>query len=140
MLKGTRGWKRCDTYGRQVARIRYVVLFLSLGLLLLVARLLGEIARKLGQPSVVGELLAGVLLGPTVLGAISPDWCAYLFPQTGNVALAMNGFMTIAITLFLLVAGMEVDLSSVWRQGKVAMTVGVAGIVAPFGIERCELP
>jgi Kef-type K+ transport system membrane component KefB/mannitol/fructose-specific phosphotransferase system IIA component (Ntr-type) len=120
--------------GARLLESDIVVLFLSLGVLLVTARVFGELARRLGQPSVVGELIAGVLLGPTVLGVILPELSAYLFPREGNVAIAMKGFLAIAIALFLLVAGMEVDLSSVWRQGRVAMTVSIAGIVVPFGI------
>ncbi|MCA9810727.1 MAG: cation:proton antiporter, partial [Candidatus Dadabacteria bacterium] len=55
-------------------------MFLALGILLGTARLLGELAQRLHQPSVLGELLAGVLLGPTVLGTIAPDIFAFIFP------------------------------------------------------------
>ncbi|MGL4513704.1 MAG: cation:proton antiporter [Lacipirellulaceae bacterium] len=111
-----------------------VTLFLSLGVLLGVARLLGEIALRYRQPAVLGELLAGILLGPTVLGALAPGCSAALFPTTGNVPLALGSLTTVAITLFLLVAGMEVDLSTVWREGRAALSVGVMGIVAPFTV------
>lgn len=108
------------------------VLFFSLGLLLATARVLGEIARKLNQPAVLGELAAGILLGPTVLGVIWPEAVAALFPREGSLAVAMNGLTTVGISLFLLVAGMEVDLSSVWRQGRAALAVSISGILLPF--------
>ncbi len=104
----------------------------SLGLLLGAARGLGEIAQWLHQPSVVGEILAGVLLGPTVFGAFAPDYHAALFPTAGNVAVALNGLTTLAITLFLLVAGMEVDLSTAWRQGTTSLKIALTGMVVPF--------
>jgi Kef-type K+ transport system membrane component KefB/mannitol/fructose-specific phosphotransferase system IIA component (Ntr-type) len=110
-----------------------VAVFLALGVLLSMARICGEIARKLNQPSVVGELLAGVLLGPTVLGSFYPDLMGRVFPSDGPVAVVLNGFVTVAIALFLLVAGMEVDLSTIWRQGKTAISVGVGGMLMPFG-------
>jgi len=109
-------------------------MFLALGLLLASARLLGETARRFNLPSVLGEIMAGVLWGPTVFGALTPAWSAYLFPLQGGGALALDGLMALAITLFLLVAGLEVDLSSIWRQGKTAINVGVAGIVGPFAV------
>jgi Kef-type K+ transport system membrane component KefB len=109
-------------------------MFLALGLLLASARLLGETARRFNLPSVLGEIMAGVLWGPTVFGALAPAWSAYLFPLQGGGALALDGLMALAITLFLLVAGLEVDLSSIWRQGKTAINVGVAGIVGPFAV------
>lgn len=108
------------------------VMFLSLGVLLAVARALGEIAQWCHQPSVVGELLAGVLLGPTVFGAIAPEAQAFLFPAVGANSLALNTISTLAIVLFLLVAGMEVDLSTVWRQGRAAIKVGMASMLIPF--------
>lgn len=110
------------------------VLFLGLGTLLGTARLLGEMAQRLHQPAVLGELLAGVLLGPTVFGTIAPQWSQWLFPPTGPGAIALDAIATLSIVLFLLVAGMEVDLSTVWRQGRVALKVGFVGMLVPFAL------
>ena len=109
-------------------------LFLALGLMLAAARLLGEVAAWLRQPSVLGELLAGILLGPTVFGTLFPDAQQALFPSTGTFPIVLEGITTLAIALFLLVAGMEVDLSTVWRQGRTALTVGIVGMVVPFAL------
>ncbi len=109
-----------------------LVMLLSFGLLLGVARILGEIAQRLHQPAVLGELLAGVLLGPTVLGWFSPTTNAFLFPLHGPNALALSAITTLAVVLFLLVAGMEVDLSILWKQGRVAPKVSMMGILVPF--------
>jgi Kef-type K+ transport system membrane component KefB len=109
------------------------VLLLSLGALLAAAKVLGELAHRLRQPSVLGELLAGVLLGPTVLGTLAPEVSAFLFPQEGPIASALAAIAGVAVTLFLMVAGLEVDLSNVWRKGWVGLKVGVASIVIPFG-------
>jgi hypothetical protein len=108
------------------------MMFLSLGILLALARLLGELVHRLGQPAVVGELLAGILLGPTVLGRIAPQATAALFPQEGSVAIVLQGLTTLAIALFLLVAGMEVELSTMWRHGRTASAVAFAGFIVPF--------
>src|SRR5690606_20638155 len=89
-----------------------VSLLLALGVVLGVARLLGELARALNQPAVMGELFAGIVLGPTILGAIAPGLFATIFPSTQGFAIAFQGLTVLAITLFLLVAGIEVDLSS----------------------------
>ena len=110
----------------------FTVLLLSLALLLGAARVFGELAQRLRQPAVVGELLAGVLLGPTVLGSVAPEVNGFLFPPSGPSALALNTITGVAVTLFLLVAGLEVDLSNVWRKGWVGLKVGVASIVIPF--------
>jgi Kef-type K+ transport system membrane component KefB/mannitol/fructose-specific phosphotransferase system IIA component (Ntr-type) len=107
-------------------------LLLSLGLLIGAARVLGELARRWHQPAVLGELLAGVLLGPTVLGQLAPHLQQALFPGEGKNAVALDSIGTLAIVLFLLVAGLEVDLSVVWRQGRSALKVAVLGTVVPF--------
>lgn len=106
--------------------------FLAVALLLGFARLAAEVAEWLHQPAVIGEILAGVLLGPTVFGQLCPAWQSALFPAAGPVAIAIDSLSTLAIALFLLVAGMEVDLSAVWRQGGTAVRVGAFGIIAPF--------
>ena len=110
------------------------ILLLSLAFLIGMARLLGELARIWHQPTVLGELLAGVLLGPTVFGWLAPEWQSFLFPREGPNAIALNGIGSVAIVLFLLVAGLEVDLSIVWRQGLSALKVGVVGTAVPFVI------
>ena len=112
------------------------VILLSIGTLLLAARLLGELFQKFNQPAVIGEILAGIILGPTILGHehVLPALKDFLFPRTGEPAVVLQGMTTIAVVLFLLVAGMEVDLSAMFRQGKAAMAVSVSGIAAPFAI------
>lgn len=110
------------------------VMLLSIGVLLTFARVFGEAARRLGQPAVLGEILAGVLLGPTAMGAIAPEWNGFLFPRSGPNALALDSLTTVAISLYLLVAGMEVDLSGIWRRGKTAFSVGVSGVAIPFAL------
>ncbi|HQH51749.1 MAG TPA: cation:proton antiporter [Candidatus Hydrogenedentes bacterium] len=111
-----------------------MLMLLSFGILLAVARLLGELAEKLHQPAVLGELLAGILLGPTVLGNMAPAAVQFLFPPQGPNAIALEALSTLAIVLFLLVAGIEVDLSTVWRQGNVGLKVGVVGMAVPFAL------
>jgi Kef-type K+ transport system membrane component KefB len=62
------------------------LVFLSLGVLLLSARALGELARRCNVPSVLGEILAGILLGPTVLGVLAPGLSLTLFPSGGGTS------------------------------------------------------
>jgi Kef-type K+ transport system membrane component KefB/mannitol/fructose-specific phosphotransferase system IIA component (Ntr-type) len=107
---------------------------LALGLLLLVGRVLGELALKLKQPPVLGEIVAGILLGPTVLGRLAPGAFHDLFPTSGANAVALNGLATFVVTLFMLVAGMEVELSTIWRRGRAAFAVSLSGIVIPFAL------
>ncbi|MBI4775737.1 MAG: cation:proton antiporter [Deltaproteobacteria bacterium] len=115
-----------------LTRGEITAMFLALGLLLASARLLGEMSRRFNLPAVLGEILAGILWGPTIFGAIAPAWRDFLFPGQGAGAIALDGLTNLAIALFLLVAGMEVDLSTVWRQGKLALWVALAGLLFPF--------
>lgn len=111
-----------------------VTLLLGLGVLLGAARVFGEIARKFRQPAVIGELFAGILLGPTVLGTLAPDFSSSLFPREGPLPVVLQGLTTVAVTLFLLVAGMEVDLSTIWRRRSAAMRVSIMGMIVPFAV------
>lgn len=108
------------------------MMLLALGLLIGTARLFGEIARHWHQPAVLGELLAGVVLGPTVFGELFPRVQSQIFPQTGVNAAVLEGISSLAIVMFLLVAGMEVDLSVAWKQGRSALKIGGVGTALPF--------
>lgn len=108
------------------------VILLGLGTLLAVARIFGEIATRFRQPAVIGEIIAGIVLGQTVLGQVAPDFTAWLFPAEGAPTLVLKGIGMVAVVMFLLSAGMEVDLSRIFRQGRAAFTVSISGIVAPF--------
>ncbi|MEM6459942.1 MAG: cation:proton antiporter, partial [Planctomycetota bacterium] len=111
-------------------------LLLAMGVLLGLARLMGEWARQLGQPMVLGEILAGILLGQTVFGALLPGGYEWLFPADPGsaIAVAEEGFIVMSATLLLLVVGLEVDLSTVWRQGRAMALVSAFGIVIPMSI------
>lgn len=111
-----------------------MIFLLSLGLLLGAARILGEIAQRLRQPDVLGEILAGVILGPTIFGRVAPELFNMLFPSQGANAVALDAISNLAIVLFLMVAGIEVDLSTMWRQGRTGLKVGISSIAVPFSI------
>ncbi len=108
--------------------------FLALALLLGLAHLLGELARRVHQPAVVGEILAGVLLGPTVLGTLSPAAFDAIFRADETTLPFLSAMAGVAAALFMFVAGFEVDLSTVWRLGRAALAVGIAGMLVPFCI------
>jgi len=110
------------------------IFFLSLAVLLGTARVMGELARRLRQPAVLGEIMAGVILGPTLLGMVAPDLVATLFPRDGGGAIAFHGITTLCVTLFMLVAGMEIDFSSIVRLKRSALLIAACGISLPFSI------
>jgi Kef-type K+ transport system membrane component KefB/mannitol/fructose-specific phosphotransferase system IIA component (Ntr-type) len=109
-----------------------MVVFLALAALLASAKFAGELVKKLNQPAVLGEIIAGILLGPTVLGHYKPAVYALLFPHTGPVALVLDGITAVSVVFFLLTAGIEIDLASIFRQGKSALLVSSFGMVIPF--------
>lgn len=109
-----------------------MTMFLALAVLLGSAKMAGELVQKLGQPAVLGEIMAGILLGPGLLGGVSPKLYATLFPATGAFPLVLSVVSNIGVVLFLLTAGIEVDLTSVFRQGKSALAVSSFGVLVPF--------
>jgi len=104
---------------------------ITISLMLLTAKLLGEGFSRLKQPAIMGEITAGLILGPTVLGALFPEFFEWLFP-TGHVTIAIEGLVTLAVILLLLVSGLEVDLTVVFSRGKTAVYTGILGIIIPF--------
>jgi Kef-type K+ transport system membrane component KefB/mannitol/fructose-specific phosphotransferase system IIA component (Ntr-type) len=110
---------------------RDVLAFLvSLAVLLGGSRLSGTLARAAGMPVVAGEIAAGVLLGPTVLGRVAPAARAWLFAP-GAAETMLRGYTTVALVALLVVVGLEVDLGIVRRRGRSALAVGVLGFVVP---------
>ena len=110
-----------------------IVLLLGLATLLATARALGELARRFNQPAVLGEIVAGLLLGPTILGRLAPDVSTWLFAD-GPSSVVRAGFSQVAVCLFMFAAGLEVDLSTVLRRGRAAFAVSISGIVVPFAL------
>ncbi|MGE5400062.1 MAG: cation:proton antiporter [Ignavibacteriales bacterium] len=110
------------------------VFLTSISIMLLLAKLLGEVFVKLKQPAIIGEILAGIILGPTVFGMVSPGLFAWVFPKTPEIQVAMDGIISLAVVMLLLVSGLEVDLSVVIRQSKTAFFTSFMGIIFPFVI------
>ena len=108
------------------------LLLLQLAVLLFMARFLGEIARKLGQPPVVGELMAGVVLGPSILGAVAPAMQGSLFPASQHQADLLAVVSWIGVIFLLVVTGLETDLSLIKRRGRSALIISAGGIAVPF--------
>ena len=115
-----------------LAHKEVINLLLQLAAMLLSARVFAEIAQKFKQPAVVGEILAGIVLGPTILGMISPDSFTYLFQSNPSANLALDGIVQMAVILLLFIAGLEVELHLVWAQGKSAINISLMGLAVPF--------
>jgi Kef-type K+ transport system membrane component KefB/nucleotide-binding universal stress UspA family protein len=109
-----------------------IVLVAELVTLILLGRLLGEAMQRIGQPAVMGELLAGILLGPSVLGHIWPDLQHWLFPAAKEQKAMLDGISNFGILLLLLLTGMETDLKLVRKFGRAALSVALSGVAVPF--------
>jgi Kef-type K+ transport system membrane component KefB len=98
--------------------------------IILVARLFGWIFRKIGQPSVIGEIVAGIALGPSLLGFYFPEFSSILFPSAslGNLQFLSQ----IGLILFMFVIGMELDLKVLKNKANDAVVISHASIVVPF--------
>jgi Kef-type K+ transport system membrane component KefB len=111
-----------------------VHLLIQLSAMLVMGRIFAEAARKINQPAVIGEIIAGILLGPTVLGMLQPDWFEALFPPASDAGIVLTGFVQVAVVMLLFIAGLEVDLHIVMQQGRQAVTTSIFGLVIPFSI------
>ncbi|MGH8262292.1 MAG: cation:proton antiporter, partial [Steroidobacteraceae bacterium] len=104
----------------------------EVGLLLVVGRAMGEAAQRIGQPAVMGQLIGGLLLGPSVLGLLWPDAQHALFPSAAEQKSMIDAVSQLGILMLLLLTGMETDLRLVKRVGRAAITVAIAGVALPF--------
>ncbi|MGH6664799.1 MAG: cation:proton antiporter [Pseudolabrys sp.] len=118
------------------------LLFVSqIVLLIVIGRLLGEIMLRFKQPAVMGQLIAGLVLGPSLFGALLPDWQHALFPAAKEQKAMLDGIAQFGILLLLLLTGMETDLKLVRQTGRASAFASLAGILVPFlcGVTLGEL-
>ena len=109
-----------------------LLLLLQLALLLIVARLLGELARRVGLPSVVGELLAGIVLGPSLLGSIAPGAFEAIFPAEVEQRHLLEVVSWLGVIMLLILTGLETDVALIMRKGRSAAAISLGGIIVPF--------
>jgi len=100
--------------------------------IILVARLFGWICIKIKQPSVIGEMIAGIVLGPSLVGMYFPEFSAFLFPKEslGNLQFLSQ----IGLILFMYIVGMELDLSVLRKKAHDAVVISHASIIIPFAL------
>ena len=100
--------------------------------IIFVARLFGWICIKLKQPSVIGEMIAGIVLGPSLIGMYFPEFSAFLFPKEslGNLQFLSQ----IGLILFMYIVGMELDLSVLRKKAHDAVVISHASIIIPFAL------
>jgi Kef-type K+ transport system membrane component KefB/nucleotide-binding universal stress UspA family protein len=110
-----------------------LLLLIQIAVLLAAARLLGELALRMGQPSVLGEISAGIILGPSCLSAISPVLREHLVPQTATQGHILEVVSLIGAMFLLLITGLETDVKLIKRHARTAAGVSAGGILTTFG-------
>jgi K+:H+ antiporter len=108
------------------------LLALAIAVMLSVALAFGQLFRRLHLPVVIGEIVGGVLLGPTALGALAPAFQRGLFPSTGPVANGRGAITFIGLLCFLFAAGLEVDTGLFRRLARTIVLTSLLGIAVPF--------
>jgi len=108
------------------------LLLLQIVAIILTARLFGWICMKIKQPTVIGEMIAGIVLGPSLLGLYFPEFSAFLFPpeSLGN----LNFLSQIGLILFMYIVGMELDLGVLRKKAHDAVVISHASIIIPFSL------
>ncbi len=118
-----------DTAGKGPSEAVFVA---QIVVLMIVGRLLGEAMLRIGQPAVVGQLVAGLLLGPSLFGWLMPDLQHALFPAAHDQKAMLDAIAQFGILLLLLLTGMETDLKLVRQSGRAAAYASLMGVVVPF--------
>jgi Kef-type K+ transport system membrane component KefB len=113
------------TDGAHGAALSIPVLFLTVAAMLVAAKLLGELVQRLGQPAVLGELLAGILLGGSLLGVV---------PAHGPAAEFIHVLAELGVLLLLFEIGLDTDLKAMFRVGSAALSVAAVGVALPFAL------
>ncbi|WP_369766058.1 cation:proton antiporter [Flavobacterium sp. WC2429] len=108
------------------------ILLAQIVMIILVARLFGWVFKKIGQPTVIGEIIAGIVLGPSLVGMYFPEFSAALFPEAslGNLKFLSQ----IGLILFMFVIGMELDIKVLKNKASEAVVISHASIVIPFAL------
>lgn len=108
------------------------ILLLQIAIILVAVKIFGWICQKIGQPTVVGEIIAGVVLGPSLFGLYFPSASAYIFPVSSlhNIEVLSQ----IGLILFMFIVGLELNIKTIKRKANEAVIISHASIILPFGL------
>ena len=110
----------------------FVIYALQVAVMLSAALFAGQIMRRFHQPPVLGEMIAGIFLGPTALGVLAPGLYDWLFASPANVGVLREATIKLGMLFFLFIAGLEIDLADLRRLGKRAILIGLVGTIVPI--------
>lgn len=111
-----------------------LVFLVGLTVLLLLARTLGRAAERLGMPAIVGELMTGMLLGPSVLGHLAPRLSNWLLPAKPEQIHLLDAVGLLGVLLLVGITGTHLDMAMLRRRGRTAATVSLCGLLIPLGL------
>ncbi len=106
------------------------ILLLQIIVIIAFARVFGYLFKKIGQPAVIGEIVAGIVLGPSLLGSFFPGINHFLFP--GSSLGTLSFISQIGLILFMFIIGMELDLKAIGKQAYGAVIISHASIIIPY--------
>jgi len=130
--QNTSSWEQfTDTFSVNVHH-PLATLLLQIATIIIVARLFGWVCKAIGQPTVIGEIAAGIFLGPSLLGSFYPEVSALLFPAA---SLSNLQFLSqVGLILFMFIIGMELDLNVLKTKAQEAIVISHASIILPFAL------
>lgn len=108
------------------------IFLLSISIILFFARGFGELLRYIKQPIVIGEIIAGIVLGPTIFGSLFPNTYETVFVKSQSISIALHGITVLGIIMLLLVTGIEIDISLLLKQSRKALLISFFGVTFPF--------
>ncbi len=108
----------------------FLHVLLALGIVIAAARSLGALCRVVGQPPVIGEMIAGIMLGPSLLGHVAPAVSAYVLPP--SITPLLNVIAQFGVILYMFIVGLELDFNVLRGKGHATIAISHASIVAPF--------
>jgi len=117
-----------------LTEIQIFIFLVQIVFLLASARILGELFRRIKQPTITAEILVGILLGPTIFGRLFPGGFSVIFPDLSLQHTMLDTVAWLGILFFLLKTGMEMEFSSVWRQRVEAIKIAVTDVFLPMAI------
>ena len=108
------------------------ICFIDIAVIVIVARLMGMLFQRLRQPAVVGEILAGIALGPSLLGALPGDPSSFIFPT--DVRPFLRVLAQLGLIIFMFIVGLELDVTLIRGKERAAATISLASVVLPFAM------
>ncbi len=109
-----------------------VKVLLAMTVIIITARVLGLLFKRLNQPAVIGEVIGGILLGPSLLGRIAPEAAAFVLPP--DAAPVLGILSQLGVILFMFLVGLELDLGVVRTKLSSTIVISQASIIAPFAL------